>query len=111
MSKGGIRSGALDSIISCGFISRSYLSNCLVVILFNPNLLPWFDRDIGGNPVRTFVDLEFSINWSTDSQKVLLLFGLCITGFIDCGKPDNSSCELYWTKSLISLSCNVAEGT
>lgn len=30
MSNGGIRSGALGVRISCGLISRSYLSNCLV---------------------------------------------------------------------------------
>ncbi len=61
MSKGGIRNGALDSIIPCGLISRSYLSNCRVVVLYNPNLLPLFDRGIGGNPVFIFVDLVFSI--------------------------------------------------
>lgn len=61
MSKGGIRNGALDSINPWGFISRSYLSNRLVVLLFNPNLFPLFDRGISGNPVCIFVLRALSI--------------------------------------------------
>jgi hypothetical protein len=55
LSKGGIRNGALDVIFSCGFISRSYLSNCLVVLLCKPNLFPAFDRGIGGLPATIWV--------------------------------------------------------
>ena len=61
LSKGGIRNGALDVIISCGFISRSYLSNCLFVLLCKPNLFPIFDRGTGGLPATISVDREFSI--------------------------------------------------
>ncbi len=111
MSKGGIRNGALDPINSWGFISRSYLSNCLVAKLFNPNLLPLFDSDIGGNSVYIFANLEFSIYWSTESQNVLLVFGSVKIAVVDGGKPDNSSCELYRAKSCISLSRNVVTGT
>ncbi len=110
MSKGGIRSGALDSINSCGLISRSYLSNRLVLLFFKTNRFPLFGRGIGGNPILIFVDRTFSIYWSTEFQNVLLVFGLDITGVIDGGKPDSSSCELYWTKSLSSLVRNVATG-
>jgi hypothetical protein len=95
MSKGGIRSGALDAIISCGLISRSYLSNCLLVLLYNPNLFPVFDDGIGGLPTTIFADREASTNSSTDSQKVLLVFGLLITAVLDGGKPDTSRFELY----------------
>lgn len=103
MSNGGISSGALDSIITCGFISRSYLSNCFVVLLFKTNRLLWFDRAVGGNPILIFVDRTLSMYWSTESQNILLVFGLVITGVIDGGKPENSSWELYWTKSLSSF--------
>lgn len=61
MSKGGISNGALNSINSWGFISRSYLSNCFVVLLFRPNRLLLLDRGMGGNPIFIFVDLTFSI--------------------------------------------------
>ena len=76
MSKGGMRSGALDVINSCGLISRSYLSNCLVELLLNPNLLALF----GGNCAPIFVDLDVSIKSCTESQKAISVFGLCITG-------------------------------
>jgi len=90
-----MRSGALDVIISCGFISRSYFSNCLVLSLFNPYLFPRETRGIVGNSTIVSVDLVFSRYSSTESQNVLLVFGLAIIGVVLAGKPDNSRCELY----------------
>ncbi len=58
-----------------------------------------------------FVDRELLIYWSTESQKVLLVFGLVITGLTDDGNPERSSLELYWNKSLSSLARNVGRGS
>lgn len=107
LSNGGIRRGALDSIIPCGFISRLYLSNCLFVLAFNLYPVPSTDRGAEGrDPVTEVFVLWSEINWSTDSQNVLLAFGFVITGVTDGRKPDNSSCELYWAKAFSSLSFN-----
>ena len=52
MSRGGMSNGALNAMNSCGLISRSYLSNRFVVLVFDRVL---FARGIGGNPMLTLV--------------------------------------------------------
>lgn len=61
MSKGGISNGALNSMNSCGFISRSYLSNCLVVFGLKFVRIGFIGRGIGGNPILMLFDLALSI--------------------------------------------------